>query len=83
LGATPPHGYPSVLAARDKIARAAEAEAEADRAVLHARSRVRDAMESVRDLEGEAEGKAKRARAKGVVARLVRDAGRLGRHGEA
>jgi hypothetical protein len=34
-------------------------------------------MESVKELEGEAEGEAKRARAKGVVARLVgRDAGR-------
>ncbi|KAJ7364409.1 hypothetical protein DFH08DRAFT_930346 [Mycena albidolilacea] len=83
-GTGTPHKDPSVLAARDKIARAAEAEAEADRAVLHARARVRDAMESVKELEGEAEGEAKRAKAKGVVARLVgRDAGRLGRHGEA
>jgi len=77
------HQDPTVVAAREKIARAAQAEEEADRAILHARARVQDAMQSVRVLEGEAEGEAKRARAKNVIARLVsKDARGLGRHGE-
>ncbi|KAJ7018821.1 hypothetical protein C8F04DRAFT_1242995 [Mycena alexandri] len=75
---------PTVVAARQKVASAAEAEAEADRAVLHARARVRDAMESIKVLEEEAQAEANRAKAKNVVARLVsKDARGLGRHGQA
>ncbi|KAJ7745678.1 hypothetical protein B0H16DRAFT_1557819 [Mycena metata] len=74
---------PTVVAARQKVASAAEAEAEADRAILHARARVRDAMESIKVLEDEAQAEANRAKAKNVVARLVsKDARGLGRHGQ-
>ncbi|KAF7336868.1 hypothetical protein MVEN_02123100 [Mycena venus] len=77
------HQDPTVVQAREKIAAAAAAEEEADRAILHARARVKDALQSVQVLEGEAEGEAKRARAKNAIARLVsKDARGLGRHGE-
>ncbi|KAJ7818550.1 hypothetical protein B0H13DRAFT_2682772 [Mycena leptocephala] len=57
--------------------------AEADRAVLLARARAREAVESVSLLEGEAVGESNGAKAKGKVTRLVgRDARALGRHGE-
>ncbi|KAJ6507851.1 hypothetical protein C8R47DRAFT_1236566 [Mycena vitilis] len=73
---------PSVIAARQNIARAAEAEAEADRALLHARARAREAMNSVKLLEDEAQAEAKHAKAKNALARLVgKDASALGRHG--
>ncbi|KAJ7916981.1 hypothetical protein B0H13DRAFT_1996062, partial [Mycena leptocephala] len=59
------------------------AEAEADRAVLHARARAREALESVKVLEGEAEGESNRAKAKNALTRLVgKDARALGRHGD-
>ncbi|KAJ7868175.1 hypothetical protein B0H13DRAFT_2351548 [Mycena leptocephala] len=73
---------PSVVEARTNVARAAEVEAEADRAVLHARARAREAMESVQVLEGEGEGESNRVKVKGALTRLVgKDAGALGRHG--
>ncbi|KAJ7126684.1 hypothetical protein C8R44DRAFT_873820 [Mycena epipterygia] len=53
-----------ILMARKKIATAAEAEKEADRALLHARARLRDAMEHIKVLEIEAKEEALRAKAK-------------------
>ncbi|KAF7312661.1 hypothetical protein MIND_00280400 [Mycena indigotica] len=73
---------PQVILAREKVARAHEAEAAADRAVLHARARVRDAMEQIKELEEEAKDESMRAKAKRTEASLVGKAARaLGRHG--
>ncbi|KAF7374546.1 hypothetical protein MSAN_00339200 [Mycena sanguinolenta] len=49
-----PERDPTVRAARTKIAQAARAEEEADAAIKRAQESVREAMESVRVLEGEA-----------------------------
>ncbi|KAJ6517603.1 hypothetical protein DFH09DRAFT_1373669 [Mycena vulgaris] len=77
-----PENDPRVLAAREKVATAAAAEHEADRALLHARARVRDALEHVKGLQLEAQEEADRAKVKHAEAKVVsRDARGLGRHG--
>ncbi|KAJ7762064.1 hypothetical protein DFH07DRAFT_815129 [Mycena maculata] len=77
-----PANDPAVLLARAKIHSAEEAEAEADRAVLHARARVRDAMQSVGALEEESRREAEHAAAKKQEAKGIKGrAGVLGRHG--
>ncbi|KAJ6624083.1 hypothetical protein B0H10DRAFT_2213129 [Mycena sp. CBHHK59/15] len=76
------HNDPQVLIAREKVATAEEAEKEADRALLHARARVREALQHIKALEAETKEEALRAKAKQVVAKLVsKDARGLGRHG--
>ncbi|KAJ7471492.1 hypothetical protein B0H11DRAFT_1812259 [Mycena galericulata] len=73
---------PKVVMAREKIATAQEAEMEADRALLHARARVRDALTHIKVLEEEAKEEAMRAKAKQAESKVVsRHAGTLGRHG--
>lgn len=73
---------PRVRMAREKIAAATEAEAEADRALLHARARVRDAMQHIKVLEEEANNEVMRAEAKQTEAKLFSKRSRvLGRHG--
>ncbi|KAJ7649963.1 hypothetical protein FB45DRAFT_6297 [Roridomyces roridus] len=74
---------PAVVMARQKVEAAREAEAEADRAIMHARARVRDALGSVKELEEEAHEGALRAKAKQAESKLVsRHAGFLGKHGQ-
>ncbi|KAJ7227448.1 hypothetical protein GGX14DRAFT_555999 [Mycena pura] len=76
------HNDPKVLLAREKVAAASEAEREADRAVLHARARVRDALTEVEKLNEEAKEESMRAKAKHAETTLVSKAARaLGRHG--
>ncbi|KAJ6562006.1 hypothetical protein B0H19DRAFT_943747, partial [Mycena capillaripes] len=74
---------PTVVQARERIAHTVEAEAEADRAVLHARARAQEALESVRCWKAKRrKGMANRAKAKNTLARLVsKDARGLERHG--
>ncbi|KAF7374535.1 hypothetical protein MSAN_00338100 [Mycena sanguinolenta] len=78
-----PERDPTVLTARSKIAQAARAEEEADAAIKRAQASVREAMESVKVLEGEAGSESARAKAKNALTKLVsRDARALGKHGE-
>ncbi|KAF7329702.1 hypothetical protein MKEN_00233400 [Mycena kentingensis (nom. inval.)] len=73
---------PKVVMAREKVAQAHEAEAEADRAVEHARARVRDALEQIKELEDESNQEAMRAKSKRAEAGIVSKAAKaLGRHG--
>ncbi|KAJ6512890.1 hypothetical protein C8R45DRAFT_1153305 [Mycena sanguinolenta] len=73
----------TVRTARAKIAQAARAEEEADAAIRRAQESVKEAMESVKVLEGEAGSESARAKAKNALTKLVsRDARGLGRHGE-
>ncbi|KAJ7126695.1 hypothetical protein C8R44DRAFT_979490 [Mycena epipterygia] len=67
---------PKVLMVREKIATAAEVEKEADRALMHARARVCDAMEH-QGAGARGQGGAKQTEAK-VVSKNARG---LGRHG--
>ncbi|KAJ6508116.1 hypothetical protein DFH09DRAFT_1334411 [Mycena vulgaris] len=76
------HKDPSIIAAREKVTSAENAEAEADRALLQARAMVREAKDHVRFLEREAAAEAKRAKAKQAVSNDVsKSASGLGRHG--
>ncbi|KAJ7933759.1 hypothetical protein B0H13DRAFT_1591961 [Mycena leptocephala] len=76
------HKDPTILAAREKVTHAENAEAEADRALLQARAMVREAKDHVRVLEREAAMEAKRAQAKQAVSNDVsKSASGLGRHG--
>ncbi|KAJ7287857.1 hypothetical protein C8J57DRAFT_597802 [Mycena rebaudengoi] len=76
------HHDPSIIAAREKVRSAENAEAAADKALLQARAMVREAKEHVRILEREAAEDAKRAKAKQAEATLMsKTAGNLGRHG--
>ncbi|KAJ7267611.1 hypothetical protein B0H12DRAFT_1097970 [Mycena haematopus] len=76
------HKDPTVIAAREKLTHAENAEAEADRALFQARAMVREAKDHVRVLEREAAAEAKRAKAKQAVSNDVsKSASVLGRHG--
>ncbi|KAF7357787.1 PALP domain-containing protein [Mycena venus] len=76
------HKDPTVMAAREKLTHAENAEAEADRALFQARAMVREAKDHVRVLEREAAAEAKRAKAKQAVSNDVsKSASGLGRHG--
>ncbi|KAF8199897.1 hypothetical protein K438DRAFT_1822750 [Mycena galopus ATCC 62051] len=76
------HKDPTVMAAREKLTHAENAEAEADRALFQARAMVREAKDHVRMLEREAAAEAKRAKAKQAVSNDVsKSASGLGRHG--
>ncbi|KAJ7497769.1 hypothetical protein FB451DRAFT_1121511 [Mycena latifolia] len=76
------HKDPTIIAAREKVTSAEQAEAEADRALLQARAMVREAKDHVRFLEREAAAEAKRAQAKQAVSNDVsKSASGLGRHG--
>ncbi|KAJ6594397.1 hypothetical protein B0H19DRAFT_919481 [Mycena capillaripes] len=76
------HKDPTIMAAREKVTHAENAEAEADRALLQARAMVREAKDHVRFLEREAAEEAKRAKAKQAVSNDVsKSASGLGRHG--
>ncbi|KAJ6498832.1 hypothetical protein C8R45DRAFT_980148 [Mycena sanguinolenta] len=76
------HKDPTVMAARQKLTHAENAEAEADRALFQARAMVREAKDHVRVLEREAAAEAKRAKAKQAVSNDVsKSASGLGRHG--
>ncbi|KAJ6517595.1 hypothetical protein DFH09DRAFT_1332391 [Mycena vulgaris] len=66
-----PGNDPHVLAAREKVATAAAAEHEAARMLLHARARVRDALEHVKGLQLEAQEEADHAKAKHAEAKVV------------
>ncbi|KAJ7707379.1 hypothetical protein B0H17DRAFT_1125195 [Mycena rosella] len=81
LARSAPQNDPRVLIAREKVATAEAAEREADRALLHARARVRDALQHIKALELEAKEETQRAEAKQAETKLVsKDARRLGRH---
>ncbi|KAJ7141302.1 hypothetical protein C8R44DRAFT_726924 [Mycena epipterygia] len=76
------HKDPTIMAAREKVTSAENAEAEADRALMQARAMVREARDHVRFLEREAAAEAKRAKAKQAVSNDVsKSASGLGRHG--
>ncbi|KAK7005926.1 PALP domain-containing protein [Favolaschia claudopus] len=76
------HKDPTVLAAREKLKHAENAEAAADRALLQARAMVREAKDHIRVLEREAIEEAKRAKAKQAISNDVsKSASGLGRHG--
>ncbi|KAK5655994.1 hypothetical protein OQA88_5132 [Cercophora sp. LCS_1] len=73
---------PSIVAARERVVGAENAERQADRALMAARESVREAREHVRRLELEAEEEARRAKIKQYQAREVSKRGKqLGRHG--
>jgi len=73
---------PTILAAKQKVADAEEAEREADRALTQAREMVKQAREHIKILEREATDDARRAKAKQAEAKLVsKTASSLGRHG--
>ncbi|KAK7473251.1 hypothetical protein VKT23_001349 [Stygiomarasmius scandens] len=77
-----PHNDPTIMAAREKVSSAEEAEKAADRALQAARQQVKEAREHVRFLEKEAEDDARRAKMKQAEAKVVsKAAGALGRHG--
>ncbi|KAF7376550.1 hypothetical protein MSAN_00071200 [Mycena sanguinolenta] len=65
------HKDPTVMAAREKLTHAENAEAEADRALFQARAMVREAKDHVRVLEREAAAEAKRAKAKQATCRRL------------
>jgi len=76
------HQDSTILAARQKVTDAEDAEKDADRALIQARSMVREAREHVDILEREAREDAKRAKAKQAEAKVVSKSARgLGRHG--
>jgi len=76
------HHDPTVMAAREKLTHAENAEAEADRALFQARAMVREAKDHIRVLEREAAAESKRAKAKQAVSNDVsKSASGLGRHG--
>ncbi|KAG7098296.1 hypothetical protein E1B28_000258 [Marasmius oreades] len=73
---------PSIMAARQKVQEAEQAEREADHALNAARASVREAREHVRFLEKDAADDARRAKAKQAEAKVVSKTARaLGRHG--
>ncbi|TLD18430.1 hypothetical protein PspLS_10080 [Pyricularia sp. CBS 133598] len=73
---------PSILAARERIMGAEEAERQADRALDIARREVRDARDQILALEREAKEQARLAKIKAQGAREVSKRGKaLGRHG--
>ncbi|EHA46475.1 hypothetical protein MGG_02581 [Pyricularia oryzae 70-15] len=73
---------PSILAARERIMGAEEAERQADRALDIARREVRDARDQILALEREAKEQARLAKIKEQGAREVSKRGKaLGRHG--
>lgn len=73
---------PTILAARERIMGAEEAERQADRALDIARREVRDARDQIRALEREAKEEARLAKIKEQSAREVSKRGKaLGRHG--
>ncbi|KAJ6630580.1 hypothetical protein B0H10DRAFT_1774475 [Mycena sp. CBHHK59/15] len=76
------HKDPTIMAARDKVTTAENAEAEADRALMQARAMVREAKDHIHFLEREAAEEAKRATAKQAESHNVsKSAAGLGRHG--
>jgi len=73
---------PSILQARESLVSAEAAERDADRALVAAREKVRQAREHVHRLELEAQEEARRAKLKQYHAREVSKRGKqLGRHG--
>ncbi|GLB37786.1 hypothetical protein LshimejAT787_0408370 [Lyophyllum shimeji] len=73
---------PTILAARQKVTDAEEAEKEADRALSQARNMVKEARGHVKILEQEAMEDARRAKAKQAEAKIVGKVAKgLGRHG--
>jgi hypothetical protein len=71
---------PSIVAARERVHMAEQAEADAERALLHARETVADAKQHVRNLEIEAQEDERRARVKAEQAKeLGKLGGKLGR----
>ncbi|KAJ7045985.1 hypothetical protein C8F04DRAFT_1173907 [Mycena alexandri] len=76
------HKDPTIMAAREKVTHAEQAEIAADRALVQARNMVREARDHVQFLEREAAEEAKRAKAKQAVSNDVsKSAAGLGRHG--
>jgi len=72
---------PSIVAARQRVASAETAEREADRALVQARTAVREAREQVKNLEREAAEEARLAKIKQSQARdISKRAKPLGRH---
>ncbi|KAF5355436.1 hypothetical protein D9758_006424 [Tetrapyrgos nigripes] len=77
-----PHNDPTIMAAREKVSLAEQAERAADQALQAARNQVKEARDHIRFLEKEAEDDARRAKMKQTEAKNVsRAAGHLGRHG--
>lgn len=73
---------PSILAAHEKVTLAERAEKDADKALMQARARVKEAREHVKILEREAHEDTLRAKAKQAEAKNVGKLARgLGRHG--
>ncbi|KAJ7594473.1 hypothetical protein C8J56DRAFT_926843 [Mycena floridula] len=77
------HSDPSIVAARQKLSVAEEAEKEADRALIQARAMVKEARDHVKGLEREAKEDVVRAQAKQAEAKIMGKTARtgLGRHG--
>ncbi|KAJ7782310.1 hypothetical protein DFH07DRAFT_790112 [Mycena maculata] len=76
------HNDPTILAAREKVKSAEDAEADADRALVQARAMVREARDHVKFLEREAAAEARRAQQKQAMSNDVsKSAAGLGRHG--
>ncbi|PBK73589.1 uncharacterized protein ARMOST_00410 [Armillaria ostoyae] len=77
------HGNdPTILAARQKVTDASNAERDADRALSQARNSVKEAREHVKNLEREAREGTKRAKFKQAQSEVVSKTARaLGRHG--
>ncbi|KAI3326895.1 hypothetical protein HD806DRAFT_375209 [Xylariaceae sp. AK1471] len=72
---------PSIVQARERVMAAENAERDADRALVAARLRVREAREEVKRIEVEAAEEARRAKIKQYHAREVSKRGKqLGRH---
>ncbi|KAK0476731.1 hypothetical protein IW261DRAFT_1566806 [Armillaria novae-zelandiae] len=77
------HGNnPTILAARQKVKDASNAERDADLALSQARNSVKEAREHVKNLEREAREGTKRAKVKQAESEVVSKTARaLGRHG--
>lgn len=71
---------PSISQARERVQMAEQAEADAQRALVHAKESVQDARQHVRNLEIEAEEDARRAKVKQHAAKDIgKHSSKLGR----